>query len=145
MILRRHADKIDDLKKVPLFSALNRRHLDMIARNADVLKRGEGAVLARQGARGLEFLLIVEGSARVEKDGKVIARLGAGDFFGEMSLLDGQPRSATVVADSPVLLLVVHASSFSRLLDTVPGLSKKVMATLCERLRAADETLAHRN
>jgi CRP-like cAMP-binding protein len=81
----------------------------------------------------------------VEKDGKVIAHLGAGDFFGEMSLIDGKPRSATVVADSPVLLLVVDVRSFGRLLETVPGLSNKVMATLCERLRAADETLTHRN
>ena len=145
MLLRRHADKIDDLKKVPLFSALNRRHLDVIARHADEVKRNAGTVLARQGARGLEFLLIVEGSARVEKDGKVIAHLGPGDFFGEMSLIDGKPRSATVVADAPVLLLVVDVRSFGRLLETVPGLSNKVMATLCERLRAADETLTHRN
>jgi CRP/FNR family cyclic AMP-dependent transcriptional regulator len=145
VLLRRQSDKIDELKKVPLFSALNRRHLDVIAGHADEVKRDAGAVLARQGARGLEFLLIVEGSARVEKDGEVIARLGAGDFFGEMSLLDGKPRSATVVADSPVVLLVVDVRSFGRLLDTVPGLSKKVMATLCERLRAADETLTHRN
>ena len=145
MLLRRHVDKIDDLKKVPLFSALSRRHLDMIARHADEVKRNAGTVLARQGARGLEFLLIVEGSARVEKDGTVIARLGAGDFFGEMSLIDGKPRSATVIADAPVLLLVVEVRSFGRLLETVPGLSKKVMATLCERLRTADETLASRN
>ena len=145
MLLRHHVDKIDDLKKVPLFSALSRRHLDMIARHADEVKRNAGTVLARQGARGLEFLLIVEGSARVEKDGKVIAHLGPGDFFGEMSLIDGKPRSATVVADTPVQLLVVDVRSFGRLLDTVPGLSKKVMATLCERLRAADETLTHRN
>jgi CRP/FNR family cyclic AMP-dependent transcriptional regulator len=145
VLLRRHSDKIDELKKVPLFSALNRRHLDIIARHADEVKREAGTVLARQGARGLEFLLIVEGSARVEKDGKVIAHLGAGDFFGEMSLLDGKPRSATVIADSPVVLLVVGVRSFGRLLETVPGLSNKVMATLCERLRAADETLTHRN
>ena len=145
MLLRRHADKIDDLKKVPLFSALNRRHLDVIAGRADEVKRDAGTTLARQGARGLEFLLIVEGSARVEKGGKVIAHLGPGDFFGEMSLIDGKPRSATVVADTPVLLLVVDVRSFGRLLETVPGLSNKVMATLCERLRAADETLTHRN
>jgi CRP-like cAMP-binding protein len=145
VLLRRHSDKIDDLKKVPLFSALNRRHLDVIARQADEVKRNAGTVLTRQGARGLEFLLIVEGSARVERDGKIIARLGAGDFFGEMSLIDGRPRSATVIADAPVLLLVVEVRSFGRLLETVPGLSKKVMATLCERLRAADETLASRN
>jgi CRP/FNR family cyclic AMP-dependent transcriptional regulator len=143
--LRRHADKIEVLKKVPLFGALSRRHLDMIARHADQVKRDADATLARQGARGLEFVLIVEGSARVERDGKIIAHLGAGDFFGEMSLIDGRPRSATVVSDAPVVLLVVQTRSFGRLLDTVPGLQRKVMATLCERLRAADETLASRN
>jgi CRP-like cAMP-binding protein len=143
--LKRHADKIDVLKKVPLFGALSRRHLEMIARHADQVKRDAGTTLARQGGRGLEFLLIVEGSARVERDGKVIAHLGAGDFFGEMSLIDGRPRSATVIADASVLLLVVEVRSFGRLLEMVPGLSKKVMAALCERLRAADETLASRN
>ena len=145
MLLRRHADKIDVLKKVPLFSALSRRHLDMIARHADQVRRDADAILARQGAQGLEFVLIVEGNARVERDGKIIAHLGAGDFFGEMSLIDGRPRSATVVADAPVVLLVVHRRSFGRLLDSVPGLQRKVMAALCERLRAADETLALRN
>ena len=145
MLLRRHADKIDVLNKVPLFSALSRRHLDMIARHADQVKRDADAILARQGAQGLEFVLIVEGSARVERDGKIIAHLGAGDFFGEMSLIDGRPRSATVVSDAPVVLLVVQTRSFSRLLDTVPGLAKKVMAGLCERLRTADETLALTN
>ena len=145
MLLKRHADKIDVLKKVPLFSALSRRQLDMVARHADQVKRGAEAILARQGAQGLEFVLIVEGSARVERDGTTIAHLGAGDFFGEMSLIEGRPRSATVISDAPVVLLVVHRRSLSALLDTVPGLSKKVMATLCERLRAADVTLALRN
>ena len=145
MLLSRHEDKIDVLKKVPLFSALSRRHLGIIARHADQVKRDANATLARQGARGLEFALIVEGSARVERDGKVIAHLGAGDFFGEMSLIDGRPRSASVISDAPVALLVVHTRSFGRLLDTVPGLQRKVMAGLSERLRAADETLASRN
>jgi CRP-like cAMP-binding protein len=145
MLLGRHADKIEVLKKVPLFSALSRRHLDMIARHADQVKRDADAILARQGARGLEAVLIVEGSARVERDGKIIAHLGAGDFFGEMSLIDGRPRSATVISDAPVVLLVVHTRSFGRLLETVPALHRKVTAALCERLRAADETLASRN
>lgn len=142
MLLRRRSEKVDVLKKVPLLSGLSRRDLDLIARVADEVKVEEGRVLTRQGGLGMEFLLLLEGSARVERDGKVIARLGPGDFFGEMSLIDGKPRSATVIADSPSALLAVQARSFRTLLGTVPGLQKKVLIALCERLRAADTSLA---
>ncbi len=144
MFLRR-SDRFDALRKVPLFRGLSRRHLGQIARHADEVKLDSGKVLARQGEHGLEFLLIVDGSARVERNGKLIARLGAGDFFGEMSLMDRKPRTATVIAEAPVVLLVVHRRSFGHLLDTVPGLQKKVLLTLCERLREADATLASTN
>jgi len=142
MLLRRRSEKVDVLKKVPLLSGLSRRDLDLIARVADEVKVEKGRVLTRQGGLGMEFLLLLEGSARVERDGKVIARLGPGDFFGEMSLIDGKPRSATVIADSPSALLAVQARSFRTLLDTVPGLQKKVLIALCGRLRAADASLA---
>lgn len=142
MWFRRRDDKVDVLKKVPLFTLLSRRHLDLIARVADEVKLDAGKVLAQQGERGLEFLLIVDGSARVERDGKLIARLAAGDIFGEMSIIDGKPRTATVIAETPIVLLVVHRRSFSYLLDTIPGLQRKVLVTLCERLRAADADLA---
>ena len=83
--------------------------------------------------------------ARVERDGRLIARLKPGDSFGEMSLIDGEPRSATVTADGPVNVLVVDPRAFLALLDDIPGLSRKVMAALCERLRNADIQLASRN
>jgi CRP-like cAMP-binding protein len=145
MLLTRRSDKADVLKKVPLFSGLNRRYLNLIAREADEVKVEAGTVLTKQGGLGLEFLLILEGGARVERDGKVIARLGAGDFFGEMSLIDGLPRSAAVIADSPSVLLVIQTRAFRSLLDTVPGLQKRLLVTLCERLRAADTRLASIN
>lgn len=145
MLLRRRSDKADVLKKVPLFRGFSGRDLDLIARAADEVKVDAGKVLARQGTLGLEFLLILEGEARVERDGKVIARLGRGDFFGEMSLIDGKPRSATVLAESPSVLLVVEARSFRKLLDAIPGLQRKVLITLCGRLRAADASLASVN
>jgi CRP-like cAMP-binding protein len=145
MLLTRRSDKADVLKKVPLFSGLNRRYLNLIAREADEVKVEAGAVLTKQGGLGLEFLLILEGGARVERDGKVIARLGTGDFFGEMSLIDGLPRSAAVIADSPSVLLVIQTRAFRSLLDTVPGLQKRLLVTLCERLRAADTRLASIN
>jgi CRP-like cAMP-binding protein len=130
---------------VPLFSGLNRRHLDHIAREADEVTEKTGAVLTRQGGLGREFLLILEGNARVERDGKVIARLERGDFFGEMSLIDGMPRSASVIAESPTALLVIEARSFRNLLDTVPGLQRKLLITLCTRLRTADASLTSLN
>jgi len=145
MLLRRRSDKADVLKKVPLFSGLSRRHLDHVAAEADEVKEEAGTVLTKQGGLGLEFLLILEGGARVERDGKVIARLGPGDVFGEMSLIDGLPRSATVIAESPTVLLVIQARSFRSLLDTVPGLQRKLLITLCARLRAADARLASVN
>jgi CRP/FNR family cyclic AMP-dependent transcriptional regulator len=145
MFLSRRPDRIDWLRKVPLFSGLSRRDLNLVARHTDVVRADEGKRLARQGALGEEFLLIVDGSARVERDGKPIARLDAGDFFGEMSLIDGKPRSASVIADTPVTLLVVDSRSFRSLLDGVPGLRRKISVSLCERLRAADAALATRN
>lgn len=145
MLLKRRSDKADVLKKVPLFSGLSRRDLDHVARQADEVKEKAGTVLTKQGGLGQEFLLILEGGARVERDGKVIARLGPGDVFGEMSLIDGLPRSATVIAESPTVLLVIQSRSFRSLLDTVPGLQRKLLITLCARLRAADARLASVN
>jgi len=145
MFLSRRPDRIDWLKKVPLFSGLSGRDLDLIARQTDVVKADAGKVLTRQGALGEEFLLIVDGSARVERDGKPIARLETGDFFGEMSLIDGNPRSASVIAESPITLLVVESRSFRCLLDAVPALRRKISVTLCERLRKADTALATHN
>ena len=142
MLLRRRSDKADVLKKVPLFSGLSRRYLDLIAAEADEVKEEAGTVLTKQGGLGLEFLLLLEGDARVERDGTVIARLGPGDFFGEMSLIDGLPRSAAVIAESPSVLLVIQSRSFRSLLDAVPGLQRKLLVTLCARLRAADVRLA---
>jgi CRP-like cAMP-binding protein len=141
MLLRRRSDKVELLKKIPLFQDLSKRHLDFVAKHADEVNSEPGEVLARQGENGREFVLIVDGSARVEQNGKIISHLGAGDFFGEMSLLDGNTRSATVVTETPSVLLVVHSQSFSSLLDEVPGLSRKLLITLSKRLRAREESL----
>ena len=145
MILTRRNERIELLRNVPLFSGLSDRHLRAIARHTDEVTVKEGKVLARQGETGREFLVIVDGSARVERDGTTISRLGSGTFFGEMSLIDGQPRTASVVAETPVTLLVIPVRAFANLLDTVPGLQKKILVTLCQRLREADAAIAARN
>ncbi len=139
MLLRRSSQKIDFLKKVPMFSNLSQRHLREIGKHADQVKVEAGRVLAQQEKKGWEFIFIVDGRARVEKDGKVIRQLSEGDFFGEISLIDGEPRTATVTADTDMTLLVVHKASFDHLLDKVPGLQRKILVALCTYIRRAEK------
>jgi len=139
----RRSDKLDLLRKIPLFSRLSQRQLNAVARHADGVRLRKGAVLAKQGAQGLEAIVIVDGKARVEGDGRAIAELGPGDVVGEMSVIDGKPRSATVIAETPMNLLVLHRRDFVFLLETVPGLQRKLLVTLCERVRQADQALTH--
>ena len=139
MLLRRSSQKIDLLKKVPLFSNLSQRHLKEIGKYTDQLKVDAARVLAQQGKTGLDFIFIVEGKARVEKDGESIRQLSEGDFFGEISLIDGEPRTATVIAETNMTLLIVDKRSFDHLLDTVPDLQRKILISLCKYLRSAEK------
>ncbi len=143
MLLR--SDTVELLKTVPLLQGLSNRHLHMIARAGHERRVLQGRVITRQGSLGREVFVIVQGSARVERDGRLIARLQQRDCFGEMSLLDGKPRSATVTAETDVVVVVVASTAIGALMDTVPGLSRRLLATLSERLRTADIQLASRN
>jgi len=141
MLLRRNSQKIDLLKKVPLFSNLSQRHLGKISKHVDQVQVERERVLAREGKIGWEFIFIVEGKARVEKDGKVIRQLSGGDFLGEISLIDGEPRTATVIAETDMTIWTVHKRSFDHLLDTIPGLQKKMLVSLCKYLRRAEKVI----
>ena len=141
MLLRRSSQKIELLKKVPMFSNLSQRHLREISKHADQLSAKTGNVLAEQGKIGWEFIFIVEGKARVEKNGKVIRQLSGGDFLGEVSLIDGEPRTATVIAETDMILLVVNKTSFDHLLDKVPGLQRKILIALCNYIRRAEKAV----
>ncbi len=132
------SEKRDLLRTVPLFREVGKNGLDEIARIADEVTRPAGELLARQGTHGLEFVFILEGQAKVDKDGIEINRLSDGDFFGEISLIDGNPRSATVTAETDVRLLVVHSRFFNQLLEQVPGLQKEIMIAVCRYLRTAE-------
>lgn len=98
-----------------------------------------GTRLTRAGEPGEEFFLIIDGMARAEVSAAKHVLLHPGEFFGEMSLLDGGPRSATVVADTPVRLLVMSRRHFSVLLKDVPGLTETLLVTLSRRVRQAEE------
>jgi CRP/FNR family cyclic AMP-dependent transcriptional regulator len=134
-------DKMDRLEDVPLFEECTRHQLRAVARITGVFDAPADAVLIRAGQPGDEFFLIVEGTARVHVSAQKRLRLRPGDFFGEMSLLDGEPRSATVVAETPLRLLVISRRNFRTLLEKVPGLTNNLLVTLCRRVRQAERGL----
>jgi CRP/FNR family cyclic AMP-dependent transcriptional regulator len=139
MFFSKSSQKIEVLKKVPLFCILSGRNLKEVAKLADEIQVKAGQILIQQGKPGLDFYLIAEGQARVEKDGKKIRTLGPGDFFGEISLIDRAPRTASVTAESDMTVLAVSHRSFAHLLKTVPGLSKDMMIALCKYIRRAEQ------
>jgi len=132
---------MDLLKKVPMFSNLSQRHLREIGKHADQVRVEAGRVLAQQEKKGWEFIFIVEGKARVKKNGKFVRPLSGGDFFGEISLIDGEPRTSSVIAETDMTLLIVHKPSFDHLLDTIPGLQRKILVSLCQYLRRAEKAM----
>jgi CRP/FNR family cyclic AMP-dependent transcriptional regulator len=127
--------KLDELSRIWLFSSLSRKELTTIGRRADEVQVPEGKVLTVEGKPGHEFFLILSGTVTVSRRGRDIAHLGAGQCFGELSLLDREPRSATVTADGPTTLLVLGQREFSSVLDEVPGLAHKLLAAVAGRLR----------
>ena len=131
-------DKIDRLEDVGLLAGCSRRQLRAIARISEVIEVPAATVLARAGAPGDEFFLILDGSARVEVSARKRSRLEPGQYFGEMSLLDGGPRSASVTADTPLRLLVIKRRDFTTLLREAPELTQSLLATLSQRVRQAE-------
>ncbi len=127
---------IEMLHAVPLLSACNKRELREVAKLGVPLPVADGAVLTEQGQPGREFFLVLDGKARCEVDGSVVAEFGPGDFFGEMALLDHGPRHATVVADGPGEVLVLDGREFNSLLDASPTIARKLLTALAERERA---------
>ena len=129
--------KVELIKQVPLFSGCSKHELEEIAHIADEIDLSEGKEMTREGSRGREFFVLLEGDADVTKDGQSINKLGAGDFFGEIALVSDTPRTATVTATSPVRALVITDRSFRHLLDESPEIQRKVLVALAERLAPA--------
>ena len=127
-----------ELQGVPLFSALSKRDLKTVEQAADRIEVPAGREVVSEGRTGHEFFLILDGKASVTRDNRKVADLGPGDYFGEMAVLDQGPRTATVVADTDMNLLVLGQREFAGLISTVPGLAGKLMRSLAGRLRDAD-------
>jgi CRP/FNR family cyclic AMP-dependent transcriptional regulator len=136
-MLRKDA-KIELLRRVPLFELCSKRELREVASIADELQLPEGRRLAVEGAAGHEFMIVVEGSAEVRRGGRKVNLLGSGDFLGEIALITGRKRTASVTTLEPARILVITGRDFKRLLRDVPSIQPKVMQALASRLEADD-------
>jgi CRP-like cAMP-binding protein len=134
-VLRKNA-KVELIKQVPLFAHCSKKELGLVAQIADEIDLAEGKTLMREGDRGREFFVIVEGSADVRRRNRKVNTLESGDFFGEIALVSQRPRTATVTTSSPVRALVVTEQSFRSLLDRTPDVQRKVLQALADRVAA---------
>ena len=131
----------ETLPNIELFSELSKKELKNIAGLMTPIQVKKGRVLTEEGAPGREFMIIVEGLATVRRKGKVLAQLGPGDFFGELAVVAGMPRTATVTADTDMILETLNRREFSSLLDGSPRLAKKILVGAVRRLHEIEESL----
>jgi CRP-like cAMP-binding protein len=131
--------RIQHLQRVPLFSGLTEDQLRRVAAISKVVELPAEAVLTRMGEPGDSFFVLIDGRAAVQTQIGVSDPLQPGDFFGEMSLLDGEPRSATITATTDVRLLVVERAHFWRLLDETPEVTRRILMVLSRRVRRLEQ------
>lgn len=129
-----------ELASIPIFSELSVRELKRLSRLMTEMRAKPGRVLTKQGSPGREFIIIVEGTAKVEIDGTTVAHLGPGDFLGELAVISGAPRTATVSATSDMVIEVLNRREFMALLDESSSLSRKILVGAVKRLQANDQT-----
>jgi CRP/FNR family transcriptional regulator, cyclic AMP receptor protein len=130
--------KLELIGRVPLFSGCDAGDIKWIGRLADEVDVAAGHVILREGTTAHEFIIVIDGALRVERLGSVINRLGPGDFAGEIALVDGGPRTATVIADVPSRLFVIGHREFHSLLKKRPSIELQVLQALARRVRASE-------
>ena len=138
--LRKDA-KLALLEGVQLFAGFSKKELAAVAKAADQVDYPDGVYLGRQDAAGHEAFVVVSGAVTVRRNGRKISSLRPGDVAGEMALIDGQPRSADLIASGDTSVLVIPRREFSGLLEGNAHLANKLLRTLADRLREADRTL----
>ncbi|MFW6070959.1 MAG: cyclic nucleotide-binding domain-containing protein [Candidatus Bipolaricaulota bacterium] len=136
-------ESLDLLKEVPLFSSFSEKQLKSVRKTAKEKKFEEGEKIVRQGdASSVGFYLILDGQVEVKQDDKTLSRLGSGQFFGEMAVLDEKPRSADVVATTKTKCLLITSWDFKALIKTYPDMATKVISELANRLRQTNMALS---
>ena len=133
--------KVTLLSRVELFADCSKKELSQIASISTEYDAPAGQILAREGQPGAEFFIIVSGRATASHNGVFLAELAPTNFFGELALLDGGPRTATVVADTDLHLLVLSRREFAQLCRAHPSVSYRMLKVLGARLRQADEMI----
>jgi CRP-like cAMP-binding protein len=133
MALARNA-KVDLIRGVPLFAHCSRGEIAEVAKIADEIDVAADKELTREGDRGREFFVLLEGAAAVRRGGRKVNTLGPGDFFGEIALVSRSPRTATVTTTSPSRLLVITDSRFRSLLEHSPRIQLRILEALADRL-----------
>ena len=129
-----------DLAEIAIFSELSKRELKAVSRLMTELTIKEGATLTRQGEPGQEFMIISSGTAMVEIDGQAVAHLAAGEFLGELAVISGTPRTATVTATSPMIIEILNRREFMALLDESATLGRKILVGAVKRLQMNERT-----
>ena len=133
--MRLHKDaKTELLRSIALFADCTRDELREVEAVADEIDLREGRLMAVENDEGREVVVIVSGTAEVRRGDEVVATLGAGDWFGEIAVLTGKPRTATVIATAPVRALVIESHRFQQLLEHAPEIRAKVERVLAERM-----------
>lgn len=140
--MRRRDPKVDRLSKVQLFSACSSADLERIAALTTEIEVPAGTVLIRVGEPGHECFVIEAGTAKAELPGGETATMSEGEVFGELSLLDQAPRSATVTAETEMTLVVLSSREFSTLMDDHPSVRQNVLAAVASRIRSAEQATA---
>ena len=136
-------EKLDLLRNVPLFAGLNERQLERVSALADTIDLPAERVLMTQGDHGREMFVMVSGAARIERDGHALKQCAGGEVIGEIALLDGGPRTATVTLSEPSRLLVLARREFQTLMDEFPEIRLRVLEAVARRLRALDTDAVH--
>jgi CRP/FNR family transcriptional regulator/CRP/FNR family cyclic AMP-dependent transcriptional regulator len=136
-----HDARIRQLQRVPLFSGFDEGELRRVAELSRIAEVAAGTAVTQMGEPGDSFFLIIDGAVTVRTPLGAGSQLQPGDFFGEMSLLDGEPRSATIVAATDVRLLIVDRAHFWRLLEQTPDLGRRILTILSRRVRRLEQTV----
>ena len=136
-------EKLGLLKQTPLLAGLNQHDLEEVGRLADEVDAKAGKVLMRKGELGSEFFMIADGTVRIERDDRLIATLGPGDFFGDIALVVERPRTATATVETDSRLLVVGHREFHSLMDRFPSIRVSVLQSIAIRLAELEADRPH--
>jgi CRP/FNR family cyclic AMP-dependent transcriptional regulator len=138
-----HGSTEDWLKEVPLFKGLSKKQLRQVSSLATRLDEPAGTVLTKEGRVGYEFVIVLEGEIEVRHGDRVVATRGPGSYVGEIALVDNRPRTATVVAKTPVVIEVIGRREFSTLLADNPEIADEIMSTMAQRLAELEQPADH--